>query len=227
MKGGEFMKGLVWVLVLPFAAAIGLVPGVFADTMTFTTSSYEAGTGFGNVTNLLSLQDNPSESGSISPAGRSDPHIVKNTSETYTAAQLIALGFNTNNLSVVFNINEPGSARQVDLLGFSLDFYSSTGEPLGSTSVTNGFQQNLVPIGGSGTGTAGYIITYQNTGMLTSFFSNPNNILGGWGSVDKTSSGPENFYLIQSSSSVPEPATMLLLGSGLLGLIGFRRKIKK
>lgn len=31
----------------------------------------------------------------------------------------------------------------------------------------------------------------------------------------------------QTASPVPEPATMLLLGSGLVGLIGFRRKLKK
>jgi hypothetical protein len=28
-------------------------------------------------------------------------------------------------------------------------------------------------------------------------------------------------------ASVPEPTTMLLLGSGLLGLIGFRRKLRR
>ena len=35
------------------------------------------------------------------------------------------------------------------------------------------------------------------------------------------------FNVYGSPTSVPEPATMLLLGSGLIGLVGFRRKFKK
>ena len=38
---------------------------------------------------------------------------------------------------------------------------------------------------------------------------------------------PNNFNARFTANPVPEPATMLLLGTGLIGLAGFRRKLKK
>ena len=42
-----------------------------------------------------------------------------------------------------------------------------------------------------------------------------------------TSAGGANFNNPGTPAPVPEPSTMLLLGTGLVGLAGFRRKFKK
>ena len=38
---------------------------------------------------------------------------------------------------------------------------------------------------------------------------------------------PSDLLFYTSSTPIPEPATMLHLGSGLIGLAGFRKKLKK
>lgn len=42
-----------------------------------------------------------------------------------------------------------------------------------------------------------------------------------------TYGGSESFQIYGTTAAVPEPSTMLLLGSGLLGLVGLRRRLKK
>ena len=49
-----------------------------------------------------------------------------------------------------------------------------------------------------------------------------------WGTIWLSSGGGvDNFSFTTNADPIPEPATMLLLGSGLVGLAGFRRKNKK
>ena len=46
--------------------------------------------------------------------------------------------------------------------------------------------------------------------------------LEGWGGPDYS-----ELHVFAESNTVPEPSTMLLLGSGLIGLWGFRKKFQK
>jgi hypothetical protein len=215
------LSGLMALTVVVFFA-----PGAFPDTITWTDMQYEAGTGFGNITNVLSLANKTSETGSVYPTSQTTGDAT-NSSKTWTVTQLVGLGFSANNLGIVFNINEPGSADTVNLVSFNLDFYNGSGDSLGQTFLTGTPFGGLTPVGGNGTGTAGYLMAYNNAGFLTDFFNTGTNVLGGSGSVTDSFSGAENFYLARTdlqSTIIPEASAVFLFGSGLVGLVAYRRK---
>jgi hypothetical protein len=67
-----------------------------------------------------------------------------------------------------------------------------------------------------------YVYLYAKFGEL-----DPNGFLAATNNLSPSEAGFEEYVLRASGAPVPIPSTVLLLGSGLLGLAGFRRKLRR
>lgn len=217
-------------LVMSLAMVLCLAPCAFSDFVTFTNTQYASGTGFGNVINVLSLQQAGNatvEAGSIIPPD-TETGDAKESSKTWTSAELTGLGLTAANLGIVFNPAQTGVSDLINLLSFSVDIYNAAGVLQGQASLVGTPINNIIPLS-TGTGTSGWLLDYTDEGLLTSFFANPLWVLGATGSLSGVNDGQDNFYLVNQNvppPPVPEPTTMLLLGLGLVGVAAIRRMRK-
>jgi hypothetical protein len=109
---------------------------------------------------------------------------------------------NANGMSVGINVSGPVYDYSVDLI---VPFQATGGTPYWLSIYAN---MVYPPQWGWHSGTGGDGVSFHG------FFGEPNE-------------QPYDFAFALTGSQVPEPTAMLLLGSGLLGLWGFRKKLKK
>lgn len=221
--------------------------GVLAVALTFAAASSHAslilvapenfgGSGLGSVNTILTIQNSPTETGSVSFNGTTDVitgDAKTGSSQTQTRT-LSELGINNaNGLRVVFNAAEPGG-NSIILDRLILNIYNAAGATLftsGSFGAVN-FPNTL-----TGTGNSGYVFALDAASIVaatTSVFTSANfgDLRVGLSAAGSASAGGnETFFVANSRSSapanpIPEPATIALFGLGLLGA-SLARRVKK
>ncbi len=196
------------------------------------------GCGDARAPHVLSLQSNgqnPTSTGAVARSTSSANSDIRTGdwqrgSNTQTVS-IMEIGLTqASQVRIFFDINEPNGQNRssVTLQSLVLTAYNATGQAVFSASLVG--SPLTLQERGNGQGHSDYAFGLDAAAaarLQAAIAANPNLRLGLSASITGVDGGPESFFIGTAPAAVPEPATMLLFGSGLAGAAASIRRRRK
>jgi hypothetical protein len=217
------------------AAAALLLAGPAKASLIFDNTITQTGTGLGAVSTILTIQATGqgmggSETGSVTWNGSADvlggADVKTGASQTLTRT-VGSLGLtDAGQIAIVFNADQPAGGA-ITLSNLHLVITNSAGTTLFDSGA---FTSASFASTDHGIGNSGAVFELDAAGIAAAnsagAFGNANNRIGLVASATPGNGGPETFFVgkVTQPTSVPEPASLAILGTGLLGYSLLRRR---
>jgi hypothetical protein len=137
-----------------------------------------------------------------------------------------------SDLRVLLNINEAngGSKMPITVDVLQLNAYDAAGNVVFSADLINGASVSLNQFRQAQGSTSDFVFGLDSEAaarLQAAINSNPALRLGLTAQLSNVDGGPERFYFAGAATPTPEPATLVLLGTGIAGLAGAARRKRK